>query len=152
MFPFMRFYLRVLVDLNEIIRQLKQKVILIKVIFAWYHSALFPAIEIKKVCVHGKFFLVSLWCLRVWSFQRLSSDGIPAPSAFSRKKACGSRGLSHCLAIEMTKPLRQYRSTRKHFPLTHKKGGSEKMKGSGIFFVRKCLCLRKTQAKNDARL
>jgi len=39
--------------------------------------------------VHGVCSTVSLWCLRVWSFQRLSSGGIPAPSAFSREKLAG---------------------------------------------------------------
>ena len=33
---------------------------------------------------------VSLWRLRVWSFQRLSSGGIPAPSAFSRENHAGA--------------------------------------------------------------
>jgi hypothetical protein len=32
----------------------------------------------------------SLRCLRVWSFQRLSSGGIPAPSAFSREFLAGA--------------------------------------------------------------
>ena len=31
------------------------------------------------VCVQGVYLPVSLWCLRVWSFQWLSSGGIPAP-------------------------------------------------------------------------
>jgi len=35
-------------------------------------------------------FPVSLWRLRVWSFQRLSSGGIPPPSAFSREKHAGA--------------------------------------------------------------
>jgi hypothetical protein len=37
-----------------------------------------------------KYSPVSLCCLRDWSFQRLSSRGIPAPSAFSRKKHAGA--------------------------------------------------------------
>jgi len=40
--------------------------------------------------VYGVCFSVSLWRLRVWSFQRLSSGGIPAPSAFSREKHAGA--------------------------------------------------------------
>ena len=44
----------------------------------------------KNVRVHGVCSLVSLWCLRVWSVQRLTSGGIPAPSAFSREKHAGA--------------------------------------------------------------
>jgi len=42
------------------------------------------------VHVQGVCLPVSLRRLRVWSFQRLSSGGIPAPSAFSRKKHAGA--------------------------------------------------------------
>jgi hypothetical protein len=42
------------------------------------------------VPVHEVCFPVSLWRLRGWSFQILSSGGIPTPSAFSRKKPAGA--------------------------------------------------------------
>jgi hypothetical protein len=42
------------------------------------------------VRLQGKRFPVSLGRLRVWSFQYLSSGGIPAPSAFSREKHAGA--------------------------------------------------------------
>jgi hypothetical protein len=44
----------------------------------------------NKIRVHKVCLPVSLWCLRVLSFQRLSSGGIPAPSAFSREKHAGA--------------------------------------------------------------
>ncbi len=41
-------------------------------------------------------------CLRIWSFQKLSSGGIPAPFAFSRKKHAGA-------AVSLTaKPLKRH--------------------------------------------
>jgi hypothetical protein len=43
----------------------------------------------KGTCSRGEL-PASLWCLRVWSFQQLSSGGIPAPSAFSREKHTGA--------------------------------------------------------------
>ena len=44
----------------------------------------------QTVRVQGVRSPASLRCLRVWSFQRLSSGGIPAPSAFSREKHAGA--------------------------------------------------------------
>jgi hypothetical protein len=51
---------------------------------------LLKRIGIIKVRALGMCSPVSLRCLRVWSFQRLGSGGIPAPSAFSRKKHAGA--------------------------------------------------------------
>jgi len=44
----------------------------------------------RAVGVHGAHSPTSLRCLRVWSFQLLSSGGIPAPSAFSRENHAGA--------------------------------------------------------------
>jgi hypothetical protein len=44
----------------------------------------------KYIHVRVACFPVFLSCLRVWSFQRLSSGGIPALSAFSREKLAGA--------------------------------------------------------------
>jgi len=43
-----------------------------------------------SVHVHGVCSPASLRCLCVWSFQWLSSGGIPAPSAFSRENHAGA--------------------------------------------------------------
>ena len=48
-----------------------------------------PLIHLCRMCSRGVLSR-SLRCLGVWSFQRLSSGGIPAPSAFSREKHAGA--------------------------------------------------------------